>query len=69
MSKGRMKYIPAVIIDELEDLKLEKGLESDSEAFGEIANYSQVGREVERIKNFKFSHKPRGRPPKRGFLF
>ncbi|RLA46956.1 MAG: hypothetical protein DRR04_05345 [Gammaproteobacteria bacterium] len=64
-----MKYIPAVIIDELEDLKMEKGMESDSDAFREIANYSQVGREIERIKNFKFNHKPRGRPKKGGFLF
>ena len=69
MRKGRMKYIPAVIIDEMEDLKLEKGIASDSDAFREIAGYSQVGREVERIKNFKFTHKPRGRPTKRGFLF
>lgn len=69
MVKGRMKYIPAVIIDELEDLKLEKGLASDSEAFGEIANYSQVGRETERLMKFRFGHKPRGRPKKTGFLF
>lgn len=59
MVKGRMKYIPAVVIDELRDLKLEKGLKSDSEAFREIANYSQIGREVERIKLFRFGHSPR----------
>ena len=69
MKRGRMKYIPAVIIDELEDLKLEKGLDNDADAFRQIAGYSQVGREVERIKNFSFKYKPRGRPTKRGFLF
>lgn len=69
MKRGRMKYIPAVIFDELEDIKLEKGLESDSDAFKQIAGYSQVGREIERIKNFNFKHKPRGRPKKGGFLF
>ena len=69
MKRGRMKYIPAVIFDELEDLKMEKGLASDSDAFKKMANYSQVGREMERLKNLDFSFKPRGRPKKRGFLF
>ena len=69
MVKGRMKYIPAVIIEELEDLKLEKGLLNDSDAFREIANYSQVGRETERLMTFKFKHKPRGRPKKKGFFY
>lgn len=69
MKKGRMKYIPAVIMEELEDLKLEKGLEHDSDAFKQIANYSQVGRETERLMSLKLSHKPRGRPKKKGLLF
>jgi len=64
-----MKYIPAVIMDELADLKLEKNITSDSVAFREIANYSQVGREAERLMSLKLGHKPRGRPKKRGFLF
>ena len=53
----------------LEDLKLEKGLLNDSDAFREIANYSQVGRETERLMTFKFKHKPRGRPKKKGFFY
>lgn len=69
MNRGRMKYVPRVIIEEIEDLKTEKGLMSDSDAFREMAQHSQVGREVERMLKFRFNHKPRGRPKRGGFLF
>lgn len=63
-----MKYVPKVIIEELEDMKVEKGLMGDSDAFREIAKYSQVGREAERMMNFQFGHVPRGRPKKGRFF-
>ena len=68
MVRGRMKYVPRIIIDELEDVKMEKGLASDSDAFRVIAEASQVGRETERLMSFDFRHKPRGRPKRRGLF-
>lgn len=45
-----MKYVPPDIIQELEMIKLDHGLEIEVEAFRKMAQYSQLGREVERIK-------------------
>jgi hypothetical protein len=59
VKRGRVKYIPLSLLDELEDLKMEKRLRRDVEAFEEIANYSQVGREAERLAKFDFHHKVR----------
>lgn len=63
-----MKYVPKVILEELEDVKREKGMIGDSEAFRKIAGYSQVGREAERLMKLQFSRKPRGRPKGGGWL-
>ena len=64
MKRGRMKYIPTDLLDELADLKLEKGIRSDSDALRAIANYSQVGREAERLFTLKLRRPTR----KRGFF-
>lgn len=45
-----MKYVPTVIIEELENIKADHGLEVEVEAFKKMAQYARVGREVERIK-------------------
>ena len=55
--RGRMKYVPAIFIDELEDLKQEQDIRSGSEACRKLAKYARVGREVERIKNLDFRRK------------
>lgn len=61
MRRGRMKYIPAVLVEELHDLKQETKIQRDAEAFEKIAQYSQVGREAERLAKFKFKWLPRRR--------
>lgn len=61
-----MKYLPTDLLDELDDLKLEKGIKSDCDALRAIADYSQVGREAERLGKFNFFWKPR--KGRRGFL-
>lgn len=62
MASGKKKYMPQVIIDELEDLKLEHNIERDHVAMEKLADYARVGREVERLATFNFKHKPTKRP-------
>ena len=53
------KYIPKIVIEEVIDIKQEHQIKQDAEAFRKMADYSQLGRELERIMTFKFNHKPR----------
>lgn len=46
-TKGRMKYMPPRLIDEIEELK--KQGKTDSEAMNDIVDYSIFGRETDRI--------------------
>lgn len=57
MARGKMKYVPPVIIEELEAIKADHGLDIEVEAFKKMVGYSRVGREVERLKR-----------PRRGFF-
>lgn len=50
MTRGRMKYVPPVILEELENIKADHGLDVEVEAFKKMAQYARVGREVERVK-------------------
>lgn len=50
MVRGRMKYVPPVILEELANIKADHGLDIEVEAFKKMAQYARVGREVERIK-------------------
>lgn len=45
-----MKYVPPVIIEELEVIKQEHGLDVEVEAFKKMVGYSRIGREVENLK-------------------
>jgi hypothetical protein len=56
---GRMRYVPISILEEAEDLKAEKNLKKTSDALREIAKYSQIGREAERIMKLDFHWKPK----------
>ena len=56
--KGRMKYVPAVIITEIDDLKFEHNIKTDSVAMHKMAEYTRVGREIERIMKMDFRHRP-----------
>jgi hypothetical protein len=50
MSKksGKMKYVPAMVLLEINDLKMEEGLMEDSIAFKEMVKYSRIGRCLEK---------------------
>lgn len=57
--KGKNKYLPSIVINELDDIKLEHNIKADSIAMGKMVKYTRVGRELERIKNLNFfGHKP-----------
>jgi len=47
--KGRMKYVPPIVIDELEDIQREDKIGEDAQAFRELVGYARVGREMKRI--------------------
>jgi len=53
-TKGRIKYVPAEIIDLIGKIKKERSYKKDSKAFREMVNYAEMGREVERITSFIF---------------
>jgi hypothetical protein len=59
VKRGRMKYLPANIFDELEQVKNQKGSNRDADALRDMATYSKLGRELERI--FYLGSPPRKR--------
>lgn len=64
--KGRHKWCPASVIDEIEDIKQEEGLRKDADALHKMVKYSQVGREARRLITFDFKFKPRKIGKRRG---
>ena len=60
--KGRMIYVPPVIIDEVQDIQREDDIESRPEAFRHLVKYARVGREIKRVAKLDFS-KSIKRPP------
>jgi hypothetical protein len=46
-----MKYVPIIVIEELENIKQDHGLDIEVEAFKKMAQYARVGREVERVRS------------------
>lgn len=74
-NKGRMKYVPSIIIEEVQDIKREDDIEKDVEAMLKLCKYARVGREVNRLRKLNWS-KFKSLPPieiiskkKRGSLF
>ena len=55
---GKQKYLPKIVISELEDMRKEYNLENDGEALRKMVEFTRVGREVERIVKFDFRFKP-----------
>ena len=53
--KGRHKWCPAFVIDELQDIKREDGMKNDPDAFKSMVKYARVGREAQRLMTFNFS--------------
>jgi hypothetical protein len=58
--RGKMKYVPVMVIDEVEDIMREESIVSNSEGFRRMVKHSQIGRELERIKNLNWSKKRKG---------
>lgn len=50
MAKGRMGYVPKVVLDELENIKADHELQGNSEAYLKMVKFAQVGREIERAR-------------------
>lgn len=49
--RGRVKYVPNNVLEELDRVKKENSLDRDCDAFDKIVEHSRVGREVEKIYN------------------
>lgn len=54
MAKGRIVYVPPSVFDELGEIREEDKLESNADAFKEMAKYSRVGREAKKILRLRF---------------
>ena len=52
MGKGKMAWVPRIVLDEITGIKKENGIPKDADALKEMAKYSRVGREVERMSRF-----------------
>lgn len=59
--KGKLIYVPKIVLEELGNVKLQTGTNKNSLALSEMCNYSKVGREVERIMHFGNPPRKRGR--------
>lgn len=62
MASGQIIYVPKIIIDEVEDIITEEGITSRTEGLNKLVRYARVGREMDRMKRFDFSHKPLNTP-------
>lgn len=55
--KGRMVYVPSIVIEEVEDIKREDDIFQGVEAMRRLVKYARVGREVNRMRNLDWSRK------------
>ena len=46
---GIIKRVPREVIEELNKIKIDLGVDKDSEAFREMTNYSILGRGIEQV--------------------
>ena len=53
--RGRILWVPPVVIDEINDIIREDDLVSRAEAFRKLVKYTRVGREAKRLTRFDFS--------------
>jgi hypothetical protein len=52
--RGRMIYVPPVIVDEVKSIQSEDNIVSRPEAFRSLAKYARVGRETKRLMRLDF---------------
>ncbi len=57
-------WIPAVVLDEISDIKQVDGISSHAEAMRKMVKYARVGREVNQMGHFR---PPLIRPPVESF--
>jgi len=55
LKKGKVRYIPPSVWDEVEDIKREENLVFNSEALRSLVKHARIGREMERIAKFDWS--------------
>jgi len=56
--RGRNMYVPSIVIDEIEDIKIEEDIGAGAEAFRKLAKHARIGRELDRIRKLDFRHRP-----------
>lgn len=62
--KGKVGWIPGIILDEVDDIMQEDDLEVNSEACKKLVKYARVGREVNRMRKFPYLFsKPHNQSP------
>ena len=61
--RGRIKYLPKIVITEMEDIKREDELSMDCEAFRKMVQYARVGREARRLTTFGYNWKKKAALP------
>ena len=64
--KGRIVYVPPIIMDEIKDIKREDGIPNcrneNSVAFRKMAEYTRVGREAKRMITLNFGNSVKQKP-------
>lgn len=55
--KGKNIYVHPIILDELDAIGHENGLETNIERMMRLAHYSRMGREIDRFVKLDFSRK------------
>ena len=63
IKRGRIKYIPKIMLIELEDIKREDGISMDCEGFRKMVSYARVGRETNRFINFGYDWSKKAKLP------
>jgi len=58
MAKGRMIYVPKIMLNEIDDLKTEHKIKENKLAITKIVEYTRVGRQLERMMTLNFKYKP-----------
>lgn len=64
IKRGKKIWIPAVVLDEISDIKQVDGIYSNAEAMRKMVKYTRVGREVNQMGNLR---PPLIRPPMESF--
>lgn len=55
MVKGRMIYVPPLVLLEVEDIRKRDNIDTNAEAFNVFTNYARIGRAVQKIINLDFT--------------